>query len=288
MQDAIFRCLISRGEAYYSAFISYRVASEAPLAHLLFDELNHSVTPSGHRVTVYWDAHRLVKGEDWEEGFSAGLLSSLCFFPILSYGSTAPLAAFPENPSEREVLIGKSWEENPFGRRRLRGMVDDVQDNVLKEFLIAGTLLEERDGTRSAVTNELENERKGLLQLAYPILVGRQQPEGHPDYPKMGEYFDVQGGGGHFPNRPSEPTGLAVARFLQKFNFSDDAIQRALKQSVQDAVTLLTRIQGCKLWAHSEALKPVALTKEQLSLIGKGSAGPPVDLCGIVLTSAQV
>ena len=44
-----------------SAFISYRVASELPLARLLFDELNHTVTPGGHRVTIYWDAHRLVK-----------------------------------------------------------------------------------------------------------------------------------------------------------------------------------------------------------------------------------
>jgi hypothetical protein len=44
-----------------SVFISYRVASELPLARLLFDELNHTVTPGGHRVTVYWDAHRLIK-----------------------------------------------------------------------------------------------------------------------------------------------------------------------------------------------------------------------------------
>jgi hypothetical protein len=44
-----------------SVFISYRVASELSLARFLFDELNHTVTPGGHRVTVYWDAHRLVK-----------------------------------------------------------------------------------------------------------------------------------------------------------------------------------------------------------------------------------
>ncbi len=57
----VYGCLIRRGEAFYSLFISYRVASEAPLARLLFDELNHTVTPGGHRVTVYWDAFRLVK-----------------------------------------------------------------------------------------------------------------------------------------------------------------------------------------------------------------------------------
>jgi len=41
MHEAVYACLIQRGEACYSAFISYRVASEAPLARLLFDELNH-------------------------------------------------------------------------------------------------------------------------------------------------------------------------------------------------------------------------------------------------------
>ena len=46
MHDAVYVCLVQRGEASYSAFISYRVASEAPLARLLFDELNHSVTPT--------------------------------------------------------------------------------------------------------------------------------------------------------------------------------------------------------------------------------------------------
>jgi hypothetical protein len=44
-----------------SAFISYRVASEAPLARIIFDELNHTLTPGGHRVTVYYDELRLVK-----------------------------------------------------------------------------------------------------------------------------------------------------------------------------------------------------------------------------------
>jgi hypothetical protein len=41
MHDAVYNCLVSRGEACYSIFLSYRVASEAPLARLLFDELNH-------------------------------------------------------------------------------------------------------------------------------------------------------------------------------------------------------------------------------------------------------
>jgi serine/threonine protein kinase len=62
MHDAVYGCLIAKGESFYSVFLSYRVASETPLARIMFDELNHTVTPGGHRVTVFWDAHRLVRG----------------------------------------------------------------------------------------------------------------------------------------------------------------------------------------------------------------------------------
>ena len=36
-------------------------------AALLYDALNNTVTPAGHRVIVYLDVRRLVKGEDWEQ-----------------------------------------------------------------------------------------------------------------------------------------------------------------------------------------------------------------------------
>ena len=152
MHDAVYRCLIERGEASYSAFISYRVASEAPFARLLFDELNHSITPAGHRVTVFWDAHRLVKGEDWEHGFASGLLNSLCFLPLLSYGSTAPLASLPGE--RRAKAIAEGWDAAPVGRQRLIGAETDAEDNVLKEFLIAAALLEQAkfsSGSEAAV-----------------------------------------------------------------------------------------------------------------------------------------
>ena len=94
-----------------------------------------SVTPGGHRITVYWDAYRLVKGEDWEEGFATGLLNSLCFFPILSFGSTAPMACLREDAYA--ALLAMGWEAQPLGRQRLQGRESDWEDNVLKEFLIA-------------------------------------------------------------------------------------------------------------------------------------------------------
>jgi hypothetical protein len=72
----------------------------------------------------------------------SGLLSSLCVFPLLSYGSTAPLADLPTDPSSREAAIARGWEEAPVGRQRLNGSDSDPEDNVLKEWLVAQALLE--------------------------------------------------------------------------------------------------------------------------------------------------
>ena len=51
----------------YTAFISYRVYSDKLHAALLYDALNNTVTPAGHRVIAYLDVRRLVKGQDWEQ-----------------------------------------------------------------------------------------------------------------------------------------------------------------------------------------------------------------------------
>jgi hypothetical protein len=246
MHEAVYACLIQRGEAFYSAFISYRVASEAPLARLLFDELNHSLTPGGHRVTVFWDAHRLVKGEDWETGFAAGLLHSACFLPLLSFGFTAPLAAIPEEDLVQK--IAKGWDEKPLGRQRLLGSEADPEDNCLKELLIAAALLEQARSKVSGMGGETAR-----LQVAYPLLIGRQQPAGHPDYPRMSSFFSVQGGGGKYPNEPSPPTARAVINFLQnEAKFDAEAADHVAQMSVQGAVSTFTRLQGCQLWNHSK------------------------------------
>ena len=238
MHDSLYSCLIQRGEASYSVFISYRVTSEAPLARLLFDELNHSVTPGGHRVTVYWDSHRLVKGEPWEEGFATGVLNSICFLPLLSHGFTAPLAVFKD---ERSALA-KGWEAAPVGRKRLEGAETDPEDNCLKELLIAVSLLEQRGKSKVHTTQ---------LQTIFPLLVGRQEPSGHPDYPRMGNFFDVQGGGGYFADQPSPPTSRAVAKFLlNKAGMTDKEASVVMQMSIKDIMNTCTRLQGCQLWDH--------------------------------------
>ena len=51
MHEAVFARLVARGEARYSAFLSYRAASDAPIARLLFDELNHRLFDElDHRI----------------------------------------------------------------------------------------------------------------------------------------------------------------------------------------------------------------------------------------------
>ena len=282
MHDSVYKCLVAKGEAQYSVFLSYRVASDAPLVKIIFDELNHSITPAGNRVTVFWDAHCLVKGEDWEDGFASGLLNSLSFFPVLSYGSTAPLACLPPDKEEKDKLLKKGWEDRPVGRFRLQGSSSDPEDNVLKEFLIADTLLQRREAQYKD-----PNER-GILQVAYPILAGRQEPAGHPNYPAMGNFFHVQGGGGRYPDTPSHPTNIAVARFMgEKAEFPLEIQESVLCRSVKSVVESLTRIQGCQLWTHSCGLAPVELSREQNDLIGKGCAGPPVNIDGVELTLDQ-
>ena len=116
LAKALHGCLVQRGEEMYSAFISYRVFSEKYHATLLYDALNNSVTPAGHRVIVYLDAKRLVKGEGWEEGFSLGLMNSLVALPLISAGVLKPMT-------------------------QLTGGDTDKADNVCKELLIMQSLL---------------------------------------------------------------------------------------------------------------------------------------------------
>jgi hypothetical protein len=104
---------------------------------------------------------RCVQGEDWEEGFANGLLNSLCFFPVLSYGSTAPLADIPEQSLDAVVAAG--WDERPAGRRRLEGRETDAEDNVLKEFVIAVSLLDRR---AAQIVKSQKAERGGHEELS--------------------------------------------------------------------------------------------------------------------------
>ena len=285
MHGAAFGCLVVHSKAAYSVYLSYRAESDGPLAKLLFDELNHSRTPGGHRVTVYLDTcggH--VEGADWDEDINRGLLHSTIYCPILSYGATAPMAQFAETASAQLIAMG--WEKAPLGLARLRGAEQDREDALLKEMLIASALLE-----RSSESGALLGGERGQLRAAFPVFAWRQQPPGHPAYPRMGNYFDVQGGGGIFSTLPSPSNSQAAARFLRdRAGLPVEAVKRVedSERSVASVVAGLSRLQGCRLWNHAGDLAEAALTKEQMALVGKGYAGPPVSLDDSLLSTEQV
>ena len=88
-------------------------------------------------------------------------------------------------------------------------------------------------------------------QVAYPILLGRQHPPGHPDYPRMGSFFDVQRGGGRYPDSPSPPSNHAAAEFLGKRVKLPAVAREAVEgKSVAAIMKSLTSLQVClyKWW----------------------------------------
>ena len=87
------------------------------------------MTAHGHRVAVFLDARREEHGEEWDRALQAGLLHSICFLPLLSYGSTAPLAYLP---ADGAPTAGNEWPAAPLGLRRLHGAEEDFEDGVLK------------------------------------------------------------------------------------------------------------------------------------------------------------
>ena len=99
----------------FDIFLSYRVASDAPLAEKLYDKL------SLLGLKVWWDAKCLPRGLPWEEGFADGLFASKVFLCILSKTSLAPLTDLS---------------------------TDSRCDNVLLELLLGLTLIRRGDVTR--------------------------------------------------------------------------------------------------------------------------------------------
>ena len=148
---SLHSCLVDGGEASYSTFISYRVFSQKLHAMLLHDVVNNTVTPAGHRVINYLDVKRLVAGEDWQHGFSHGLLNSLVALPLLSAGVLEPMTKLTGGPADRP-------------------------DNVAKELQIMHALSDAREAGASP----------GKLEAIYPILVGK--PTDHGDR-RSGNFF---------------------------------------------------------------------------------------------------
>ena len=270
MHGAVFGCLVVHDKAAYSAYLSYRAESDWPLAKLLFDELNHSQTPGGHRVTVYLDScggH--AWGTDWTDDITKGLLHSICYVPILSYGATAPMAQHVDSEKSISQLIAR--EETLPGLGQLGCAAQDCEDALLQEMLIASLLLK-----RSSESDFLLSGEKGQLCAVFPVFTGRQQPQGSPEYPSMNNGFDVQVDDGKFLTKPSPINTQAAARILlDRAGLPVDVVDRLDEQSVASVVSGLSSLPGCCLWNHAGDLAEAALTIEQKALVGKGYAGPP-------------
>jgi hypothetical protein len=131
---------------------------------------------------------------------------------------------------------------------------------VLKEWLIAQALLERCAAAASAAAPSAaaaataggaeadEGEEPGVLQAVFPILVGRPHPPGHPEYPGMGSFFAVQGGGGHYAERPSAPSNAAAVKCLRERAGLTAAEAAGLEgRGVAAVVRGLTDVQGCKV-----------------------------------------
>ena len=179
----LYSCLVDAGEASYSTFISYRVFSEKCHASLLHDVLNNTVTPGGHRVINYLDAKRLVSAENWEGGFSRGLLNSLVALPMVSAGVLDPMM-------------------------KLTGGHDDRPDNVAKELQIMHALTDARESGKIATERRLQ---PGKLQAIYPILIGK------PSYLRRTSNFFQDGSShalGKLVEKVSPATTKAVVEFL--------------------------------------------------------------------------
>ena len=244
-------CLVQRGESLYSAFISYRVFSQKYHAMMLYDVLNNTTTPAGHRVIVFLDVKRLVKGEDWEDGFSSGLLNSLVALPLLSAGVIDPMV-------------------------NLKGHEDDPQDNVAKELLIM-----------QAIQN-MDEDSVRKLETIFPILVGKPCRPGDPHYPCSGNFFSD--GSNHnmkrLANTASPTITKAVAKFLQRVRLGvDDEI---LKSPISTMVKDLFALQGAQLWNHAQlAEEEIGQDSEVWMKVVKDPPDPPLDLQHLRMLKAE-
>lgn len=84
----------------YDVFISYRDDSDRAIAKMLHGAL------TGKGLHVFWDKLCLEPGEDWENGFVNGMISSRCFVPIVSNKAIeARFAAIHSGSSVDNVLL---------------------------------------------------------------------------------------------------------------------------------------------------------------------------------------
>jgi hypothetical protein len=238
MASALHGCLVQRGEDIYTVFISYRVFSEKYHAMLLYELLNNTATPAGHRVIVYLDAKRLVKGEDWEEGFSLGLLNSLVALPLVSEGVLLPMT-------------------------KLQGTASDKPDNVAKELMIMQAIQGHSQKLKT-IYPILIGKPVPEDDSHYPGTGNFFAQSGH----LVERLIDV----------PSPPTTDAVLNFLQKRCPAVLDTSGDIASSVRSSVQNILAKQGAQLWSLAGSSLPAEeelLADHDTELWSRVLAEPP-------------
>jgi len=131
-------------EPEWDIFLSYRVYSDLRHATVLYEAL----TQRG--LHVWWDRKCLRPGQNWEEGFCSGLVSSRYLVCLMSRGAI-----------KHPTLDSRNFET--LG-------VESRCDNVLLEWRLA-----------------LELKERGMIEGVFPVMIGDLGPDGeYSDYFKSG------------------------------------------------------------------------------------------------------
>ena len=131
-------------EPKWDVFLSYRVDSD--LRHAT--ELYEALTERG--LHVWWDRKCLRPGQNWEEGFCSGLVSSRYLVCLMSRGAI-----------EHPTMDSSNFEKLTVGSRC---------DNVLLEWRLG-----------------LELKERGMIEGIFPVMIGDMGPDGsYSDYFKSG------------------------------------------------------------------------------------------------------
>jgi len=116
-------------EPKWDVFLSYRVDSD--LDHV--EELYNALVERGLRP--WWDKKCLLPGQNWEEGFCSGLVSSKCVVCLLSRGAV-------KSPTKESQNFEKLT-------------TNSKSDNVLLEWRLA-----------------LELKERGMIEGIFPVFIG--------------------------------------------------------------------------------------------------------------------
>ena len=122
-------CRLQGEEPEWDVFLSYRVDSDSGHA----EELYNALCQKG--LKVWWDKRCLEPGQNWEEGFVSGLVTSRCFVCLLSRGAI-----------KSDSKDGQNFEWMTQGSKG---------DHVLSEWRLA-----------------LELKERTMIEGVFPVMIG--------------------------------------------------------------------------------------------------------------------